>query len=71
MPEPPRWFQKLLPRPMPPWLQMAAHASSLELIPKGQFTKTKVGEVGAMMVGIVTVEEGVCVQFTEWLAEHS
>ncbi|XP_077631245.1 immunoglobulin mu Fc receptor [Crocuta crocuta] len=34
MPEPPRWFQKLLPRPMPPWLQMAAHASSLELIPK-------------------------------------
>ncbi|XP_029789239.1 fas apoptotic inhibitory molecule 3 [Suricata suricatta] len=34
MPESPRWLNKLLHRQVPPWLQMAAHASSLEFIPK-------------------------------------
>lgn len=34
MPEPPRWFHKFPHRPVSPWLQMPAHDSSLEFIPK-------------------------------------
>lgn len=50
MPEPPRWLHKFLHMPVPPWLQMPVHDSSFEFIPKGQFTKARVGEkVGEMM----------------------
>lgn len=61
MPEPPRWLHKFLHMPVPPWLQMPVHDSSFEFIPKGQFTKARVGEkVGEMMWHCDSGEGGMC-----------